>query len=267
MIKNSLIDFQNLVKLINEIAKFDSFNVSYDNILDLIFYFLFNSERHNEIHIYEKMLQIPNKTIYSFVSRWQMKSKRENIGWETTMVLKGSDYDYGSDYDNSIEAINAYVMTDSIEDTTYDVTNDDISYAYYDECEKGGFIEKIRYLFYTKNSDNEEDTPINYIIDFFYHISDYLEGNREAIKIDENGKVILQNKLNQYALPEIMKGRIRFIANEIIKCEFDNNLHRKVNPVYNPETLSPNWHITDFNAALYFALFYRDSKRKISLVA
>lgn len=56
MIKNSLIDFQNLVKLINEIAKFDSFNVSYDNILDLIFYFLFNSERHNEIHIYEKML-------------------------------------------------------------------------------------------------------------------------------------------------------------------------------------------------------------------
>lgn len=56
VIKNSLIDFQNLVKLINEIAKFDSFNVSYDNILDLIFYFLFNSERHNEIHIYEKML-------------------------------------------------------------------------------------------------------------------------------------------------------------------------------------------------------------------
>ena len=47
------------------------------------------------------------------------------------------------------------------------------------------------------------------------------------------------------------------IIKELIKEEFDH-IMRNVYPVYNTETMKPDWNIPDLFTAMYFQLFYMD---------
>lgn len=91
------------------------------------------------------------------------------------------------------------------------------------------------------------------VIDFLFHLLNI------GIKIDDvppSGKLTLSENINSATrFDDIFRNQLIQIAKFVIKDEFDFVLYG-IHPVYDIETLSPNWEIPNLFTALYFALFY-----------
>jgi hypothetical protein len=51
-------------------------------------------------------------------------------------------------------------------------------------------------------------------------------------------------------------------AKYIIKHEIDSNI-AKIHPVYNEDKMCPDWNVDSLLSAMYFSLFYLDSKNEM----
>lgn len=171
---------------------------------------------------------------------------------------------------DKIEEIYNYVIVDNdppyydyypVEDTFTDKT-EKIDYIKYNEdvgnTDNGSvnysgktiFRMKITYLY--KNAF-PADPSARRVIDFFYHLV-------QETNIEETGKKYGELKTKDN-ITDIKNFNIFFadklilLAKQTIKEEFDYTLS-SIHPVYNIETMAPEWKIPNLYTALYLALFY-----------
>ena len=130
-------------------------------------------------------------------------------------------------------------------------------FAKYNDSQKYVFGMKVTYLYLNMKIDAFPvvQTARN-VINFFYDLT-------QEMTIVENeqkyGEVISERNITD--LPKfrrLFKEKLIVLAKQTVKEEFDYALS-SIHPVYNIETMSPEWEIPDLFTALYFALFYKRS--------
>ena len=173
------------------------------------------------------------------------------------------------DIDNVVEIDNLVNgMTDPPYDSFYPV-----------EDTFTGVVEKLDYLQYNEEVGNMDDEFTGYsegtkfrmnitylyknafpvdlsarnAIDFFYHLikeGTIIESCNEVGRVKTRSSITSNPKFK-----ESFADKLILLAKQIIKEEFDYELF-SIHPVYNIETMAPEWEMPNLFTALYFALFY-----------
>lgn len=234
-----ILHFRCLVQLM---AAIEDDTVDYDRILQLIAYLLFAYPRKILLSEHDEGICT---CVHAFTNLWYKIDELPDL---TSNMVGDFSYDPYEVYypisdsftkkEERLLAIDYHQWVDDV----------DPSASYSSTIFKAKIVKLYRDGFTNEPTVNER-----YIIDFFYHLINI------GIEIDDitgDGKIHKNNKLNNNAkFNEPFKTRLIDIAKLVIKEEFDFELYG-IHPIYDIETMSPNWEIPNLFTSLYLALFY-----------
>lgn len=113
----------------------------------------------------------------------------------------------------------------------------------------------IVYLFANKDFD---DKSLNRIVDTIFH---YYHDVGVLTEIDYDSAEYEDNPRWSNISDELEDGIIDF-AKYVVKNEIDYGI-KNIKPVYNEYLMEPNWNVDSLLSAMYFSLFYLDSKKEM----
>lgn len=231
--------FKALVKLM---AAMEEDHIDYDNILKLTAYLLFAKPR--------KILPSENEEglcscLHAFTRFWYNITTLPDL---TENLVNSPSNDPYDDYypipDSFTKQEERLGMID------YHENAEDIDF--YSAGSPLIFKAKITKLYRDAFEENM-DMRARYVIDYFYHL---IQIGINIEDVLEDGILHMDTKLNSHKMfDDTFKSQLIFIAKNTVKEEFDFELYG-IHPIYDIETMTPNWEIPNFFTALYFALFY-----------
>ena len=189
--------------------------------------------------LFEKAIVFDNgilnyTSIYTFTDLWERAfelPERKSEFNEENMYSDETYYSIIDSFTGKTENIESIFFDKFIE-----VTNNSDDSEYY--------TAKIYKLYrdgFTKHTDNTS----RYFIDLLYHDIDDVIINIDSV----HSANMSFDSYDDY------KTKLIEISKLVIKQELDFHL-KGIHPIYDISTMSPNWEITDFYTALYFAIFY-----------
>lgn len=239
-LKDNLLAF---VYLLNN--QFDNYlYYKQDNIkklLDAILYLLFRND-------YE--LTMDEKTVFNLEKNKIMK------------IIDNARFHNESSYNKKQKIVDGQIIEyfeikDCLLDNCYNDINVEDFNNYIDGDYPQWFINLCRV--YKNKNQLIENSKYHIIIDFLFHLttehSMFLPNN---ISLDGTFKEELYNEINKDS--KLLKALIK-ISKLILEYEFRNNLS-KVTPTFNVEEMKPDWKLPSLYSALYFSLFYMNSKEE-----
>lgn len=123
---------------------------------------------------------------------------------------------------------------------------------------KPGFDDyKFKAIIYLYANLKTDDIKTREIIDILFHYY-YELGIPSMI---ENKKVTYYARFKSDKIDYFIDGIYDF-AKFVIKNEIDYNIS-KIHPVYNEQEMKPDWKVDSLLSAMYFSLFYLDSKKEM----
>lgn len=234
-----LIRFRYLVELMTLI---EDEIIDYDKIFRHVVFLLFAQPRRITVSEEDEGLK---SCIHEFTELWYRIDEIPNM---TANLIHGYTNDPYDDY---------YLVPDCFtkkeEKLGYIDYHENVDmFDDYDYSSSSLFRAKIYKLY--RDAFSETTTQRSRIvIDFLYHLINI------GIKIDDvppNGKIAMSENINTATkFDEHFRNHLIQIAKSVIKDEFDYALYG-IHPIYDIQTLSPNWEIPNLFTALYFALFY-----------
>ena len=116
------------------------------------------------------------------------------------------------------------------------------------------------YRIYINKESFTDKQDVGFAVDFLFNFI-----NRYTpFECDENYPIaeFTDDVYEQINEDEVMQNALVKLSKLIIKNEFERNL-KEVTPVYNVETMSPDWKLPSLFSALYFSLFYMDANESM----
>lgn len=239
-------DIGNLIKrfrvLVKLMAAIEDDVIDYDNILKLTSYLLFAIPR--------KFTTNGNKEelcscVHAFTHYWY---NIENLPNRTGNLVNCYTNDPYDDYYPIPDSFTKHEEHLGVID--YHEAAEDIDFYY--ASSTSIFKAKITKL-YRDAFDENMDVRGRYAIDYLYHL---INIGTKIEDVLEDGILHTEKKLcSNDKFDDTFKSQLILIAQNTIKEEFDFELYG-IHPTYNIDTMSPDWEISSFFTALYFALFY-----------
>jgi len=225
-----------LLELINLINDFD--NVNLKKILELSIYMLFEDEWELKLNTGETISSSKYNiaTIINSAFDFQETNRNQEVVNKGSFTIKDELY-------GNIE----------FDDKTYrDIINGYSSEDGYDDFR---FID-LTYLYSNYNFNNTQEREfIHLLFNFFFRV-----GIPKKVSFDE---FIYYKRFNNQAFDEhIYYDYAIDLAKYIIKTEFENHL-KNIKPSYDEEKMMPQWKVGSLLDALYFSIFYLDSKKEM----
>ena len=225
--------------------QFDSYlYYTQDNIkklLDATLYILFRND-------YE--LTMDEKTVFNLEKNKIMK------------IIDNARFHNESSYNKKNKIVDGQILEYfEIKDCLLDNCYNDINVEDFNEYIDGDYPQWFINLCRVYKNKNQliENSKYHIIIDFLFHLttehSMFLPNN---ISLDGTFKEELYNEIKKDS--KLLKALIK-ISKLILEYEFRNNLS-KVTPTFNVEEMKPDWKLPSLYSALYFSLFYMNSKEE-----
>ena len=225
-----------LIELINNVNNIETTNLK--RIMELSLYLLFEDEWSIELNtnIIKTSAKHPIKFLIDSAFDLHEKDRRLEIINKGTFKINDALFD-------EIE----------MKDSTYrEIINGPSSIPGYDEFR----FKEITYLYanYKFETETERDI-IHLLFNFFYKI-----GIPKNISFDN---VTYYSRYNAHAMDEhIFYDYIIDFAKLIIKTELEHHL-KEIRPLYDLDAMQPRWNVESLLDALYFSIFYLDSKNQM----
>lgn len=225
-----------LVELINNVNNIEKPNLK--KIMELSMYLLFEDEWSLDLNTNDTKTSAKHsiKTLIDSAFDIHEKDRRLEIINKGTFKINDALYD-------EIE----------IQDSIYrEIVNGHSTTPGYDEFR----FREITYLYANYNfKDDMERDIIHLLYNFFYRI-----GIPKTISFD---KVTYYSKYNSQAMDEyVFYDYVMDFAKTVIKTELEHHL-KDIKPLYDSDGMQPRWNVESLLDALYFSIFYLDSKTQM----
>ena len=260
-----------LLEILSNIHEFPSYKmdyemdyeVDYDDLFELTFFYVFLLPIQIEWEV-EEYTYIAESCPHSFGRAWWYPEKMPFSEHSNMAFGKGDDDIVGSSSSWSLPGQSCFISNDFTERAQQrrqvgwkiDFNNGSRIPNIYQE--KSSDIQRdILFLYRRFLPKNENDF---YIASFLY---DLVKNVAKITEINIDGTVKLEKRLTDNPkFDKRYQERLIKIAEIVCKEELDWGI-RDIHPIYNIETLHPNWNIPSFVSALYFSLFYINPKYTI----
>ncbi len=235
----------NLEALINLLNAQESSRVNYKKLLDSALFLLLKQDR---------VIKINDETVYESIHN----SFLENIKSATKInLIEGGNIVHLQRDDGGKDI--AYRCKDSLlESGKYDFVISNYDMVLEDDNPYMDFIKQIIKAYVIKNSifTKDEEIAIEFLFHFVQQIS-ILSLDLISLDMTFSDEVYdkIQSAENTYLHDALFK-----ISKFLIEREINYHL-AKIRPVYNVETMQPNWNLPSLLSAMYLSLFYLDSKQ------
>ncbi|SHI17526.1 hypothetical protein [Sporanaerobacter acetigenes] len=235
----------NLEALINLLNAQNTSKVNYKKFLDSALFLLLKEDRE---------IKINDETVYESIHN----SFLNNIKNATkTNLIEGDNIVHVPRNDGGKDI--AYRCQDSLlESGNYDIIISDYDKILEDDNPHMGFTKQIFKAYVIKNSlfTKDEELAIEFLFHFIKQISSV---NLDLISLDmpfaDEVYDKIQSEENIYLHDALFK-----ISKFLIERELNYHLS-EIRPVYNVETMQPNWNLPSLLSAMYLSLFYLDSRQ------
>lgn len=236
----------NLEALVNLLNAQCSNEINYKKLLDSVLFLLLREDR--EIRINDRTIYKSNTNV--FLSNIKNATKTNLMNGNNIVHIPRSDG--GNDI--------VYRAKDSIsEDGYHDINVYDYDMLLEDEEQSLEFIRQIFKLYVLKNSPiftTIEGLAIEFLFHFVQQVSLI---NLESISLDIPFQDECYAKLESKECTSLSKS-LHKISKLLIERELNYHLS-EIRPIYNIETMQPNWNLPSLLSAMYLSLFYLDSKQ------
>ncbi|NFF65950.1 hypothetical protein FDF69_06580 [Clostridium sporogenes] len=236
----------NLEALVNLLNAQCSNEINYKKLLDSVLFLLLREDR--EIRINDRTIYKSNNNV--FLSNIKNATKTNLMNGNNIVHIPRSDG--GNDI--------VYRAKDSIsEDGYHDINVYDYDMLLEGEEQSLEFIRQIFKLYVLKNSPiftTIEGLAIEFLFHFVQQVSLI---NLESISLDIPFQDECYTKLESKECTSLSKS-LHKISKLLIERELNYHLS-EIRPIYNIETMQPNWNLPSLLSAMYLSLFYLDSKQ------
>lgn len=236
----------NLEALVNLLNAQCSNEINYKKLLDSVLFLLLREDR--EIRINDRTIYKANNNV--FLSNIKNATKTNLMNGNNIVHVPRSDG--GNDI--------VYRAKDSIAEGGYlDINVYDYDMLLEDEEQSLEFIRQIFKLYVLKDSPvftTIEGLAIEFLFHFVQQVSLI---NLEFISLDMPFQDECYTKLESKECTPLAKS-LHKISKLLIERELNYHLS-EIRPVYNIETMQPNWNLPSLLSAMYLSLFYLDSKQ------
>lgn len=214
-------------------------------------------EYEDERYHYKKMFEL---ALYIFIeNEWNIEFKQKiykSFEYPLQKLLLDGPYDAIRETVSKQEEVNkkSFTIKDSI------VGEYELDSSFYRNLINGYDISNdvykaIVYIFANKQTSNEQENQIIDTIFHFYHDVGIIS------KIDYDTVNYIANPKWSNITNDLEDGILEF-AKYVIKNEIDYGIIN-IRPVYNEYNMEPNWNVDSLLSAMYFSLFYLDSKKEM----
>lgn len=236
----------NLEALINLLTAQESSNISYKKLLDSVLFLLLGEKK--DVTINDKIVY--KSAINSFLHNIKNATK---ISFENNKnLIQTAREDGGKDI--------VYRVKDSISlNEYYDINISDYENFIEDEEPGFEFVKQIFKAYLIKDSSVFSDDE-RLVIEFLFHFVQQISLiNLESISLDIPFSREAYTKLESREFVTLKEALFK-ISKFLIERELNYHLS-EIRPIYNAETMQPNWNLPSLLSAMYLALFYLDSRQ------
>lgn len=210
---------------------------------------------------YRKMMEL--SLFLFFDTGWQIQIEgviTRSHEYELANLIEADTFNSVTETVNKQEEINKgyYTIEDSLLGT-YQLNAKEYSNIVYGYHEKAGYDDwSFRAITYLYANYKTNDYKTREIIDLLFHY--YREVGIPA-SIDSEG-IKYYESFKHKRMNNTFVDAIEDFAKSIIKQEIDSNI-ANIHPVYNEIDMRPDWKVDSLLSAMYFSLFYLDSKNEM----
>jgi len=210
---------------------------------------------------YRRMIELALFLFYD--TGWQIQIEEtitQSPKYELANLIETDAFDSIMETVNEQEGINKGYYT--IEDTLFGVYKLDaneysnIVNGYHEKASYDNwFFKAITYLYANyKTTDYKTREIIDLLFHYYHEVGIPLSIDNKGIKYYE--------RLKEKRIDNTFVDAIESFAKFIVKHEIDSNI-ANIHPVYNEMEMCPDWEVDSLLSAMYFSLFYLDSKNEM----
>lgn len=236
----------NLEALINLLNAQESGKINYKKLLDSVLYLLLKEDRE---------IKINGETIYTSIHNAFLNNIRNAT---KVNLMEGDNIVHVPRNDGGNDIV--YRVKDSISENGYhDINVYDYDTFMEDDQQSLEFARQIFKAYVIKDSSFFTNIE-GLIIEFLFHfVQQVTLINLESISLDMPFQDECYTQLESKECVALAEA-LHKISKFLIERELNYHLS-EIRPVYNVETMQPNWNLPSLLSAMYLSLFYLDSRQ------